>query len=339
MAEWSNAPVLKTGIPQGIGGSNPPPTANLSLGLALETRREPALGIADRKTPRKGVFRFSPKEILLSRMKFSVAVVQFKINYAFPNDNQKRMDAYIAQAKENQADLVIFPEESVEFSALKDGEEIGERHYLKYFVDIAKKYAVDIVPGSWLVRDGDKVLNRTHYIDYEGNILGTYDKRNLWRSKAKFVTPGISTLPFDTRFGKVGLALCWDIMDSSIFREQTGQGAEIFLVPSHWVDDEDGLNYSPGGVNGIDAMCLARAYENNAVVIFCNAGGEFDGKGRKLIGRSQIAAPMRGTLQKATAGKETMFIQEIDTGVIRKAEELNGIRQKLSRSGRVAGLG
>ncbi len=27
MAEWSKAPVLKTGIPQGIGGSNPPPTA------------------------------------------------------------------------------------------------------------------------------------------------------------------------------------------------------------------------------------------------------------------------------------------------------------------------
>lgn len=259
-------------------------------------------------------------------MRLSIAVVQFKINYAFPNDNLERMSAYIAEAKEGRADLIIFPEESVLFGMPNEEARNSDVEYLEYFKSEAKRYAIDIVPGSWLVRDGSRVFNKARYIDREGNVLGAYDKRNLWRSEAQFTSPGSEILPFSTRFGIIGLALCWDIMDPTIFREQAKQGAEVFLVPSHWVNDADGLSYSPDDVSGIDAMCLARAYENNAIVVFCNAGGALDGTGRALVGRSQIVAPIKGTIINTDNTNEGMFIQEVDTEVIRKAERLNGLR-------------
>lgn len=271
-------------------------------------------------------------------VQFKVAVVQFEICQFDPRENLKKAEAFINQAASVSADLVVFPEDFMlgPLNGRADLADFGGE-YVKHFQRLAAQYNIDIVPGSIIEGEESGLYNTTYYIDNTGDILAKYRKVHLWLPERSYITPGEGVSVVETRFGKVGLIICWDLMFPETFRAMVEEDVEIVICPSYWCleDAGNGQQYNRySEVTLVNALCIARAFEHEVVLIYANAAGkiELDGNTCTLIGQSQITVPFRGPLDIAMHNNETMLVQEIDTSILSTAEKAYEIRSDLRKS-------
>ena len=195
------------------------------------------------------------------------------------------------------------------------------------------------MPGSVIEEEQGKLYNTTYYIEANGKVKARYRKINLWHPERRYISVGREVAVCSTRYGKVGLMICWDLMFPEIFRAMLTKGVEIVICPSYWTfeDATVGLRYdTKADVKLIDSLCAGRAFENEIVFVYCNAAGRLrlPGIEERLLGRSQIAVPFKGAIAKLEHNREEMFIREIDTAIIKDAEKAYGIRSDLRKMGR-----
>jgi predicted amidohydrolase len=175
-----------------------------------------------------------------------------------------------------------------------------------------------------------------------GAVLGAYQKKNLWHPERPHLTAGslephtafeVPTLPSITegKIPRVGLLVCWDLAFPEAFRSLVAQGADMVVVPSYWYMsdvDEAARRFNPECERlFLQSALVARAYENTAAVVFCNAGG-----------LSQVAVPILGGLGAFGAaeeerGGEVMRVVEVDMEVLRVAEDNYKVREDMRREG------
>lgn len=268
-------------------------------------------------------------------MKFKVAVVQFDIKQFLPENNLVKAERFIKKASTLGARIIVFPEDFVTGPIETRLDLADKTHaYRKIFQDLAKKYRIDIVPGSFIEKDKNNFYNTTYYIDSLGLIKLKYRKIHLWHPERKDFSPGHRIAVGNSKYGKIGLIICWDLMFPEIFRDMVRRGVKIVICPSYWTleDASVGLRYDKNSeVKLIDALCVSRASENEIILIYCNAAGRLilpKFKAR-LFGHSQIATPFRGAIKKLEHNKEAMFVQEINTDILKDAERAYKIRKDL----------
>ncbi|MGH2493172.1 MAG: carbon-nitrogen hydrolase family protein [Ktedonobacteraceae bacterium] len=270
-------------------------------------------------------------------MHLKVAVVQFEISQFAPQENLEKAEQFIQQAVAQEADLIVFPEDFIA-GPLDGCVELADfdQQYVKHFQKLAEQYRIDIVPGSIIEGDENGLYNTAYYINRDGDILSQYRKLNLWLPERSYITPGTDIAVFETRFGKVGLIICWDLMFPEIFRAMVSQGVEMVICPSYWCLEDAGrgqkLNqYSE--VMLVNALCLARAFENEVALVYANAAGkQVSGQNTStLIGQSQITVPFKGPLDIAMDNFEAMLVEEVDLDVLAIAEEAYEIRSDLQK--------
>ena len=252
-------------------------------------------------------------------MIFRIAVVQFRITHLEPTTNFHRIERFIVKAKKKGADVIVFPEDCITGSIFGDRSKLDTNHHNRAtFRSLAKKYSIDIVTGSSMVGSEEGNFNTSYYIDSQGNVLGTYRKNHLYPSERAFLSPGAEVPVFDTAFGKAGIVICWDMLFPEIFERMRHQGVQIIYSPSYWYQEiaESIPNRDPKSEEHLlDALCLTRAVETNAALIYCNAAGVMknpNGSIDTLIGHSQIVMPGITTVKRLSHRRETMFIQTID---------------------------
>ncbi len=270
-------------------------------------------------------------------MKLNIAVVQFAIAQFEPEHNLKKAEEFIRKAAA-QAQIIVFPEDFV------TGPLRGQRayadddgQYVRHFQQLAARYGIDIVPGSIIESEGERLYNTTYYIDKSGVIKGKYRKVNLWLPERHYLVPGDEHPVFETAYGKTGLLICWDLMFPETFRAMLHQGVELVICPSYWCFEDAGvgLTHDPDSeVTLVNSLCVTRAFENEVVVVYANAADAPDVEKESLIGRSQVAVPFKGMLQRLNHAKEEMFVQVVDTALLADAETAYEIRKDmLERSG------
>ena len=269
-------------------------------------------------------------------MKFKIAVVQFKITPQNPKRNLERIEKFIQQAVKKTTNVIIFPEDCVTGSIFGDRSKLDHNFsYRNAFQALAKKYKIDIVGGSFMEGTPRGAFSTSYYIDARGKVLGDYKKTNLYHSERHFLNPGSEIAVFDTKYGKAGLIICWDIMFPELFRRMMREGVQIIYCPSYWYEEiaETGLQYnSKSEQNLIDAVAATRATENNIIFVYANAAGVTknpNGSADTLIGHSQVTMPFAGALQKVSSNQEKMFIQEIDLDILCKAEKIYRFHEDL----------
>ena len=102
----------------------------------------------------------------------------------------------------------------------------------------AKELGAFIHCGSFVHKEGDKIYNTSLLFDRKGTDVAEYRKIHLFSCygrEADSFTHGTKPVVVDTEFGKLGLAICYDIRFPELFRMMTlGMGAEIFIVPAAW---------------------------------------------------------------------------------------------------------
>jgi len=266
-------------------------------------------------------------------MKVKIAVVQFEINQYNPDKNLSKAEKFIAKASESKADIIVFPEDFITGPIELRLEEFADnsQKYCKYFQNLAKKYKINIVPGSIIEKESLGYYNKTYYIDSRGEVKGQYKKINLWHPEKSYINRGSEISVFNTKFGKIGLIICWDLMFPEIFRKMLRKGVKIVICPSYWTfeDASIGLKWDKNSdPNLVDSLCIGRAFENEIILVYANAVGKltlpnFEGT---LFGHSQITVPFIGAVHKLNHQKEEMFIQEVDTNILNDAERAYKIR-------------
>lgn len=270
-------------------------------------------------------------------MKVKIAVAQLEINQFNPIANISKAEVFIHKASETKADIIVFPEDFVTGPILGKKEYVdSSRKYVSIFQTFAKRYHIAIVPGSFIEDDTTGLFNTTYYIDVSGKIKGRYQKVNLWLPERKYLTPGNNISVFNTKFGKVGLIICWDLIFPEIFRKMAKKGVNIVICPSYWsIEDAGiGLRYDKEAeVKSVNALCIARAFENEIILVYANAAGRLQVNTicDELIGQSQITVPFKGTIQRIEHNKEKMFIQGIDTDILKDAEKAYKIHEDLKK--------
>jgi len=161
----------------------------------------------------------------------------------------------IAEAGKQKADLVVLPETLTFFGSGKKYAECAESipgPSTRYFGSLAKKHDLYIVAGL-LERDRHLVYNVSVLIGPDGKVVGKYRKVTLPRGEIEGgITPGTEYPVYQTRFGKVGMMICYDGFFPEVARELSNQGAEVIAWPV-W-----GCNPMLGA---------ARACENHVYVI------------------------------------------------------------------------
>lgn len=270
-------------------------------------------------------------------MQINIAVVQFEIEQFAPEKNLAKAERFIQKAVAQQAQIIVFPEDFV-MGPLNGRADLADfdGRYVKYFQELAVKYAIDIVPGSIIEGDETGLYNTAYYIDRSGEILGRYRKVNLWLSERSYVDPGRDAVVCSTRFGKIGLAICWDLAFPELFRAMVAEGAEIVLCPSYWCYEDAGIGmqYDPNSdVKFVDALCTARAFEQEIILVYANAAGTLDlgEEHGTLLGHSQVTVPFKGALQLCDHNREEMFVQSVDTAILADAETAYEIRSDLRK--------
>jgi predicted amidohydrolase len=162
---------------------------------------------------------------------------------------------FIIQAAQQQADLVVLPETLTYYGSGQSMADVAEPvpgPSTEYFGTLAKQHNLYIAAGL-VERDGHVIYNVAALIGPDGKLVGKYRKVCLPRTEIMAgVTPGTEYPVFDTRFGKVGMMVCYDGFFPEVARELTKNGAEVIAWPV-W------------GCN--PKLAEARAIENHVYVV------------------------------------------------------------------------
>jgi len=172
-----------------------------------------------------------------------------------PLDNCQQFEPLIAEAARQKADLVLLGETLTYVGMGKTFEDVAEPvpgPATDYFGNLAKRHNLYIVAGL-VERDGHLIYNVAVLIGPDGKVAGKYRKVCLPRSEvAAGICPGREYPVFDTRFGKVGMMVCYDGFFPEVARELTNRGAEVIAWPV-W------------GCNPL--LARARACENHVYIV------------------------------------------------------------------------
>lgn len=163
-----------------------------------------------------------------------LAAVHFRPSGKSPAANREEFAPLIAEAARQKADLVVLGETLTFVAAGKSYAECAEPipgPSTKYFGELAKKHDLYVVAGL-LERDRHLVYNVAVLLGPDGNIAGKYRKVCLPRGEVeRGIAPGNEYPVFDTRFGKLGMMVCYDGFFPEVARELTNRGAEVIAWP------------------------------------------------------------------------------------------------------------
>ena len=185
-----------------------------------------------------------------------LATVHFRPNRGKTSQEKcQQFQPLIADAAREQADLVCLPESLTYYRSGRSMAECAEPipgPSTEYFGALAKEFDLYIVAGL-TERDGTIVYNTAALLGPNGNLVGKYRKVCLPREEIEAgVTPGKRYPVFKTRFGKLGMMICWDVHFPEVARNLSAAGAEIIAMPI-W--------------GGDPTLARARAIENQVYIV------------------------------------------------------------------------
>ncbi len=193
------------------------------------------------------------------------------------------------------------------------------------FQKIAKKHGVVIIASLFEKRASGLYHNTAVIIDADGKLLGIYRKMHipddpLFYEKFYFTPGDTGFKAWDTKFGKIGVLICWDQWYPEGARLTAMQGAEILFYPTAigWHPSEK----SEYGVNqhgAWETIQRSHAVANGCFVAAVNRIGleqPIGGDGLEFWGQSFVAGTSGQILAKASTDKEEILLVPVELGKV-----------------------
>ena len=239
----------------------------------------------------------------------------------------------IKKASSEGADMIVLPEM---FNCPYDN-----KYFRKYAEDASgktlsnmKKAALDngvyLVAGSIPELDKDKVFNTSFVIDPKGEIIAKHRKMHLFDidiedgirfMESETLTPGSDITVFNTPFGIVGLAICYDMRFPELMRLMALKGAELIVIPA-------AFNRVTGPAHW-ELTARARALDNQVYFAAVSPAVDWNAS-YHAYGHTIFVDPWGSVKQKLDDG-EGLLICEMDKNFIQKVRnELPLIKHRRS---------
>lgn len=239
-----------------------------------------------------------------------VACVQMDVTYGDRDYNVGRVIAKIHELATTGAEIVVFPECCLAGYCVDSEEnldEIGIAAQSTYLLRIQRAVdEADLIAILGFSESSNDGYYNTAALLEPGMEPSFYRKTHLPElGYDRFVQRGNEFPVFDTKFGKIGILICFDVRFPEASRILALGGVDAIFLPTNW----------PTGADiSADVLAVARAAENKVFVITCNRVGVE--KGFSFIGKSKIIDPMGRVLASAGQNEETI-VADLDFAVSR----------------------
>lgn len=260
-------------------------------------------------------------------MRFKVAVVQLNSSSNL-EENIESITNFVIQAKEQRANLVCLPEHC--FMMPKNSRDMrAKADYMnahpaiKAIQRLAENLNIEILIGSVpvYVMDTNKLKNRSIYISSEGEILAHYDKIHLFNTtingrsynESRSFSPGDKMRVYWTKFGKLGMSICYDIRFPYLYRMMAQKGAEFITIPAAFTQETGKLHWH--------ALLRARAIETGCFIFAPAQCGTHD-NGRTTYGHSLIVNPFGEIIAEADSTTPGVIFADISTDMTTQARAM-----------------
>lgn len=245
------------------------------------------------------------------------------------NANLNEVRRLVERAVDAGAGLVVLPENFAlmpvsEDQRLEAAENFGDGPIQSFVSSIAAEHGIWIVAGTigLFASDPAKIRAAALLYDDNGDCVARYDKIHLFDvelengeryAESSTFDAGVETVVVDTPFGKLGLAICYDLRFPELFRKMLDQGAELFAVPSAFTATTGRAHW--------EVLVRARAIENLAFLIAADQGG-YHVNGRDTHGDTMIVGPWGDIIDRLPRGSG-IVVGDIDR------DRLHAVRRSL----------
>jgi N-carbamoylputrescine amidase len=190
---------------------------------------------------------------------------------------------------------------------------------------LARRRGVVVIASVFEKRASGLYHNTAAIIDADGSLLGIYRKMHipddpLYYEKFYFTPGDTGFRAWTTRFGRIGVLICWDQWFPEAARLTALQGAEILLYPT-------AIGWHPKEKKRLGAVQhgawetaqRAHAIANGCFVAACNRVGRealAGNDGIEFWGRSFVAGPSGEVLARASTAKEEVLLALVDLAAV-----------------------
>jgi predicted amidohydrolase len=245
-----------------------------------------------------------------------------------PNIGANLLEAerLIEEAVSQKARLVVLPENFAlmgitERDKVKHREIEGRGAIQTFLAEQAVRHGVWLVGGTlpMVASDENKIRASCLVYNDKGELAARYDKIHLFDvelvdsdeqyTESETIESGDQVVVIDTPFGRMGVAVCYDLRFPELFRQQLEAGMEILVLPSAFTAITGRAHW--------EVLVRARAIENLCYVIAPDQGG-YHLSGRETYGHSMIVDPW-GTVLNSLARGPGVVCADIELGLLNSA--------------------
>lgn len=239
------------------------------------------------------------------RQSVKVAAVQMASGTKV-DGNLNEAQRHIEKAVQQGAKVVVLPEFFAimgknELDKVHAREEDGNGVIQNFLSDMARQHKIWLVGGSMplAANSPNKVRNSCLVFNDRGERVARYDKIHLFNldlgneryREDTTIEAGNEVVVIDTPFGRIGLAICYDLRFPELFRAM--KNVDIIVLPSAFTATTGKVHWEP--------LIRARAIENLAYVIAAAQGG-YHVNGRETHGHTMIVDPWGRILDELQRG-------------------------------------
>lgn len=246
-------------------------------------------------------------------MVINVSIAQFAITIGEPEKNLAAGLRLVEQAAAEGSSLIQLPELWVSGYDLENCVVHGRRtlEYIVLLQDLADKHNL-VIGGSYITIRNGKYFN-SYLLFLPGQpIPRQYDKTHLFRllDEDLHFTPGDHLTVVDLGWGKVGLAICYDVRFPELIRAYSNRGIDCLLVAAQWGKKRN---------EHWRTLLRARAIENQIFIVASNAVGSiFEDE---LAGYSAVLDPWGTPVIEADPDQPALFTVELELPVIDRVRQ------------------
>ena len=212
-------------------------------------------------------------------------------------------------------DLIIFPEynyyEALSLEEARANSETMAGRYITEMKKQARRFGVNLIPGSFAETCGEKVKNTCALIDRSGEVAGSYSKVHLMDAigirESDAAVPGDKLGVFDTDFGRIGLMVCFDLRFPEQPRSMVLQGADIIFCAASFPTGSP----LPPRTDHWDLLVQSTALLNLTWTCAVNQFGSICGGTENPFGRSMVVDPW-GIVTASALGRRDIVYATLD---------------------------
>lgn len=175
--------------------------------------------------------------------KVTVAAIQMQCDTEV-SQNLEKAERMIRKAAQEGAQVILLPElfereyfcQQKRYDFYEYALPTNENPAVLMGARLAKELGV-VLPISFYEKDGNVLYNSVAMLDADGSCLGVYRKTHIpddhfYQEKFYFTPGNTGFRVFDTKFGKIGVGICWDQWFPETARSLALLGAEMILYPT-----------------------------------------------------------------------------------------------------------